>query len=116
MKKEWTLWIAGAALIGLAVGARITADRAPHGAVDLAPNNARVVLEVSGMACTSCATTVEAMLTRTPGVTRAGVNVDSAEAVIDYDAARVAPPDLLDIVNRLGYKAVVKDRPADDAG
>lgn len=115
MRREWMPWIAGTAVLvilaSLATSGRIAAERSPQASTDLAPDTARVVLEVNGMVCTSCASTVEAMLTRRLGVAKASVDVERAQAVIDYDAERVAPQDLVEVVRRLGYKAVVKSQP-----
>ena len=71
----------------------------------------RVALNVKGMYCESCESTVAAMLRRTPGVFRADVSVERSEAVIVYDSARTSPTKLVDVVATLGYSAAVKDSP-----
>lgn len=72
------------------------------------PGTQRVVLDVSGMVCTSCERTVMAMLARTPGVVRADVSVARREAIILYYPARTTPGALITVVKGLGYRAVVR--------
>lgn len=72
------------------------------------PGAQRVVLDVSGMFCTSCERTVMAMLTRTPGVVGAEVSVARREAIILYDPARTTPAALITVVKGLGYRAAVR--------
>lgn len=67
-----------------------------------------VVLSVRGMYCESCESTVTAMLRRTPGVLRADVSVSRGEAAVVYDAGRVSPKNLVDVVKTLGYTASMK--------
>jgi copper chaperone CopZ len=82
----------------------------PATAASTAPpaDTQRVVLGVKGMYCASCERTVTAMLRRTPGVLRANVNVDRAEATVVYDSARTSPAKLVEVVTTLGYDASVK--------
>lgn len=72
------------------------------------PGAQRVVLDVSGMFCTSCERTVTAMLARTPGVVRADVSVARREAIILYDPARTTPAALITVIKGLGYRAAVR--------
>lgn len=72
------------------------------------PGAQRVVLDVSGMFCTSCERTVTAMLTRSPGVVRADVSVARREAIILYDPARTTPAALITVIKGLGYRAAVR--------
>jgi len=68
----------------------------------------RVVLQVNGMYCTSCESTIATMLKRTAGVVRASVSVQRADAVIVYDPARTSPARLIDVIRSLGYTASVR--------
>ena len=68
----------------------------------------RVALNVRGMYCESCESTVAAMLRRTPGVFRADVSVERSEAVITYDSTRTSPTRLVNVIATLGYSAEVK--------
>jgi len=55
------------------------------------------------MTCANCARSVERKLSGTPGVTRATVDLQSAKAVVEYDAELVKPETLANAVRQLGY-------------
>src|SRR3954452_758787 len=63
-----------------------------------------VELPITGMTCASCATRVERSLNEVAGVT-ATVNYATERATVDYDAAGVAPRQLVDAVEAVGYGA-----------
>ena len=65
-----------------------------------------VDLPITGMTCASCATRVERSLNEVEGVT-ATVNFATERATVDYDAAAVAPEQLVDAVEAVGYGAVL---------
>lgn len=67
----------------------------------------QVVIKVSGMYCAGCETTVRTMLTRSPGVISAEVSVDRGVASVVYDSTRTTPAKLMDVINRLGYRATL---------
>ncbi len=64
---------------------------------------ARVALPVRGMTCAACATRLERVLTKTPGVGAAQVSLAAERADIRYDPAAVAVPDLAATVDRAGF-------------
>jgi P-type Cu+ transporter len=72
-------------------------NRAP--AVDAA----RVDLPVSGMTCAACARLIERTLAKTPGVTRAAVNLASRTATVEYDPRRVRVGGFVETIEGLGY-------------
>ena len=65
-----------------------------------------VELPITGMTCASCATRVERSLNEVAGVT-ATVNYATERAAVDYDAAAVAPEQLVDAVEAVGYGALL---------
>ncbi|MGE3275342.1 MAG: heavy metal translocating P-type ATPase [Vicinamibacterales bacterium] len=75
--------------------------------------SARVTLPVEGMTCAACQASVQRALERTPGVTRAAVNLMLHEATIDYDPGQLTPQSLVDAVNDTGYQSHL---PADSDG
>lgn len=83
---------------------------------DVAADTGRVILDVRGMYCSSCAGTVEAMLQNTDGVVSAVVSVEDAEAVVEFDSDLVSVAQLVEVVQRLGYRArekpTISDAPA----
>ena len=57
----------------------------------------------------SCASGIKAMLKRTPAVVSAEVNYERREADVEYDASSTSPEKIVDAVNKMGYKASVKE-------
>ncbi len=72
---------------------------------------ALVELAVGGMTCTSCAARIEKKLNRVAGVS-ASVNYATEKASVRYDPARVAPADLVAVVEQTGYTARLPRTPA----
>src|SRR3954453_19897328 len=63
-------------------------------------------LPVTGMTCASCVNRVEKALKKVPGVSAASVNLSNEQAAVSYDSAQVAPPLLLQAVERAGYRVI----------
>jgi P-type Cu+ transporter len=63
-------------------------------------------LPITGMTCASCASSVEKKLNGLDGVT-ASVNYATETAAVKYDAATVAPEQLVHAVQASGYEAVL---------
>ena len=61
-------------------------------------------LAVRGMTCGNCARSVERKLSSTPGVTKATVDLQAANATVEYDADLVKPEVLANTVRQLGYE------------
>ncbi|MDH7497228.1 MAG: heavy metal translocating P-type ATPase [Syntrophomonadaceae bacterium] len=64
----------------------------------------RLTLEVKGMSCAACAARVEQGLARMPGVQQAWVNLASEQATVDFDERSLSPGELVQQVERLGYR------------
>src|SRR5689334_16611994 len=63
-------------------------------------------LPITGMTCASCANRIERRLNRLDGVT-ATVNYATEKATVSYDAAEVAPEQLVAAVEAAGYQAAL---------
>ncbi|MCY9291141.1 copper ion binding protein, partial [Bacillus haynesii] len=59
---------------------------------------------VSGMTCAACANRVEKRLNKLPGVKNAAVNFAIETAAVDYHAGAVSPDEMIEAVEKLGYK------------
>jgi mercuric ion transport protein len=66
---------------------------------------ASVELKVSGMACSGCAVSVRNALLETPGVVSAEVDLESARAKVRYDSSKASLAQLVEAVNKTGFKA-----------
>ncbi|HEU4699317.1 MAG TPA: heavy metal translocating P-type ATPase [Gemmatimonadales bacterium] len=64
-----------------------------------------VTIPVSGMTCAACSARIQRTLQKTPGVQDASVNLMTKNAVVDYDAAAIAPERLVEIIRETGYGA-----------
>ena len=119
--RRYALWAASTMLVmiaGLGCSPEKTAEDArPDTAAMTAPSphspsvpvdTQRVALNVKGMFCESCESTVTAMLRRTPGVLGTDVSVARSEAVVMYDSTRTSPSKLVDVIGKLGYTATPK--------
>lgn len=65
----------------------------------------KVVLQIKGMSCQSCAVTIEKSLSRLNGVSNPAVNFATRKASLEYDSDRVELKDIINVVERAGYKA-----------
>ena len=63
----------------------------------------RIDLPITGMTCAACVRRVEQSLAKAPGVRRAGVNLATARATVDYDPAVIGVPELIRAVEATGY-------------
>lgn len=66
-------------------------------------NAQEVVLDVEGMTCAGCATTVSKALTRLDGVLEADVTYEPAQAIVRYDPARVSVEAFTEATRNAGY-------------
>ncbi|MBI4189659.1 MAG: heavy-metal-associated domain-containing protein, partial [Betaproteobacteria bacterium] len=68
-------------------------------------------LKVSGMTCGGCARSAEARLAKIPGVKSATVNLDSAEAKVDFDSTATTPEKIVAAFNESGgFRAELSTR------
>ncbi len=63
------------------------------------------------MTCPSCTIAVRTALRRLVGVKEAKVSAPEKRAVVQYDPAKVMPAQMVDAVNRLGYRASLAATP-----
>ncbi|MFQ5871721.1 MAG: heavy metal translocating P-type ATPase, partial [Candidatus Geothermarchaeales archaeon] len=70
------------------------------------PGKTTTTYEIGGMHCASCVYTVEKALTNVEGVDRASVNLTTKSAKVTFDSTLVDEENLIDAVNRTGYKVV----------
>jgi len=71
----------------------------------------KVVLEITGMHCASCAQNVERALAQLEGVSSASVNLATEKATVEHLPERVRIPDLQHAVEQAGYRVAAVERP-----
>jgi Cu+-exporting ATPase len=78
----------------------------------------KVTLQVTGMTCAACANRIEKVLNKMDGVIEATVNLTMERATVSFDKDKVATPDLIARIEKLGYGAseLVEEQQENAAG
>lgn len=63
-------------------------------------------IQIQGMHCATCANTIEKRLKKEKGVITCNVNYATEKATIEYDTSKTNEPELMDAIDRTGYKAI----------
>lgn len=74
-------------------------------ATDFTEKTKKTVLSITGMHCTSCAQNIEKKLRDEEGVKDASVSYAVGRASVEYDSERTSEQKLVEIVNKMGYRA-----------
>ena len=67
-------------------------------------NLEHLVIPINGMSCASCASRIEKNIAGLEGVMHAGVNFGAEQASVDYDADKVSPAEVREVIEKLGFK------------
>ncbi|MBE3577812.1 MAG: copper-translocating P-type ATPase [Limnochordales bacterium] len=70
----------------------------------------RVILDIAGMSCASCAGRIEEALRSVPGVSSANVNFALEKAAVEFDPAAIQIADLVKAVEETGYQVRTRTR------
>ena len=62
-----------------------------------------LTLPVEGMTCATCASRIEKVLGKMPGVHTAAVNLATEQANVDFDPETVTPQDISEAISRAGF-------------
>lgn len=68
----------------------------------------QLTLSVTGMTCASCSGRVARALKKAPGVLEASVNLANEQADIRFDAAQIAPEQLVATIEQAGYGVITE--------
>jgi Cu+-exporting ATPase len=68
----------------------------------------KIILDVSGMHCASCAANITNALKKLAGVLSAGVNFASEQAFIEYEPDKISLTELIGAIEKIGYRAETK--------
>jgi copper chaperone len=66
---------------------------------------ASITLKVAGMSCGGCVKSVSNVLLALPGVTKAEVTLDPAQAVIEYEDGKVTREQMVQTIDDAGFDA-----------
>ena len=72
----------------------------------------KVSIQVGGMTCQSCASRIEKVLNKKDFVQQAGVNFASEEAQITFDEKQISVEQLIQIIQKTGFTAQLKQEQA----
>ncbi|KAF0247315.1 MAG: Cu2+-exporting ATPase, partial [bacterium] len=70
----------------------------------------RLDLPIGGMTCAACARLIEKKLTKSPGVSSAGVNFATAQATVEFVPTITDRQALTQVVEGLGYRVLVTEK------
>ena len=73
----------------------------------------KIILNITGMHCVSCAKTIETALKKAQGINSAQVNFASEKAYIEFDQDKISSGALISLVEKAGYKAYLADGASD---
>lgn len=59
---------------------------------------------IPSMDCAACALSIQTKLGRQSGVQRAQVSYETKEAIVQYDAAKTSPQQLIAAIDETGFK------------
>jgi len=80
-----------------------------HPGTQAAPAQAASVrsakLAIQGMDCAACTAAIRIALKKLNGVKEAKVSFDDKSAIVEYEPAKVTPAQLIEAMNKLGYRA-----------
>ena len=71
----------------------------------------KISVEVSGMTCAACSARVEKALNKKDGVESAVVNLLANKAVIEFDSNKLTSRDIINVIEKTGYKAEIEVEP-----
>ncbi|XP_036401466.1 copper-transporting ATPase 2 [Megalops cyprinoides] len=80
-------------------------------AVEVTPGEAQAKIQVEGMTCQSCVSSIEGRVGQLPGVLGIKVSLANREAVVQYEPRLVQPEELRAHIEEMGFDAALTDEP-----
>jgi Cu+-exporting ATPase len=80
-------------------------EKAGYGVIEQSRTKS-VSIPIGGMTCAACAARIQRALGKLEGVANVSVNFATEKAVVEYDPGTVRLPDLKDVIEKTGYKAL----------
>src|SRR3989344_4149834 len=76
----------------------------------------KIILDIIGMHCTSCANTIEKSLNKAKGIIKVSVNFATEKAAIDYDEKKTNVDEVKKIIKKIGYTAIDSSSEIQESG
>lgn len=89
-----------------------TIERLGYGVVEEVKSK-QVIIPIEGMTCAACASRIEKVVGRMPGVLKVSVNLATEKASIEYDPEQTRISGIKQAIEKLGYKALNIEKKAD---
>src|SRR3989338_7023137 len=70
----------------------------------------KTIIGIQGMHCASCAVKIEKKLKKEKGIINATVNFANEKAIIEYDISKTSRENLVNAINKTGYKAIEESK------
>ncbi|OZJ01943.1 hypothetical protein BZG36_05496, partial [Bifiguratus adelaidae] len=74
----------------------------------LKPGIDTVHIDIEGMTCSSCVSTIESHVTTLTGVLNCSINLIAANGIIEYDGGKIHPQDIVASIEEIGYGAQIR--------
>lgn len=68
----------------------------------------KVIFQIKGMHCTSCAMNIDGQLEDSDGVKQANTNYARGETEVEFDDAKLNEGKIISIIRKIDYDATVK--------
>lgn len=69
----------------------------------------KVLLNIEGMHCNSCASGIQMVLQSTDGVINASASYDSKKGEVEFDEEKTNVDSIIKAIDQLGYKATAQE-------
>lgn len=66
----------------------------------------KIKLKIEGMHCTSCAMDIDGELEDTEGIKESNTNYAKSITEINFDLDKITQEKIIEIINKIGYKAI----------
>ncbi|MGM0437434.1 MAG: heavy metal translocating P-type ATPase [Bacillota bacterium] len=84
---------------------------------DVSQNRKKVIFDIGGMSCASCAQTIEKNLKAMDGVFNADVNIATDKGTVEYNPSELERDEFVNIVKQSGYEIIsFEDKGREDKG
>jgi len=116
MRSGLVLFVAGAALLGLALGAGCDSSSTGGDGSPGSGKAERSVFTVRGMTCQGCVDTVTRAVEAVPGVEKVEVSLEKEQAVVMADPERATPEKIVAAIEQAGSGSEFEAEPVVEAG
>lgn len=67
----------------------------------------KILLDISGMHCTSCAMNIDGELEDTIGIKESNTNYAKQKTTVEYDSEKISENKIIETIKKVGYSAKI---------